>query len=396
MFTHKKTSIVVKVGFFSTLILFLLIHAIKIASIRNSKIHKSERLGVTDSVKQQHLERKVVCVQGICPTDAAVGMVALQNFYNHSTGLWGIKYRWNSASALETIIDYSMLTHTNIYRINIFNTFEKHKNSKFLNPWFYDDEGWWALAWIKAYDLTGETRYLNMAKTIFEDMERGWDSTCSGGISWGKKRKYKDAITNELFLLVAAKLHLRTSNDRGPGSYLDWAQREWHWFKHSGLINNGNLINDGLNSACQNNGQTIWTYNQGVILSGLVDLYKSTNDFSLLIQAQSLASTAIRTLAPNGILREPCEPSNCGGADSPQFKGIFIRNLSYLNQTMNRQEYKEFIVKNANSIWLQSRNPANQFGLSWEGPFDSADAARQSSAMDAINAALAVSIQGTT
>jgi len=329
----------------------------------------------------------------ICPSSAAAAMTALQSFYNHSTGLWNTAIWWSSANALTTTINYSMLTNTNTYYSHILNTFEKHKKSKFLNHWFYDDEGWWALAWIKAYDLIGKTRYLDMAKTIFKDMTRGWNSTCGGGIWWSKKQKYKNAITNELFLSVAVRLHLRTSNDWGPRSYLYWAQREWHWFKHSGLINSSNLINDGLNSACQNNRQTTWTYNQGVILGGLVDLYKSTHDASLLFQAQSLASAAMLTLAPNGILREPCESSSCG-ADSWQFKGIFLRNLSYLYQASKRRKYREFITKNANSIWLH-RNHANQFGLNWEGPFDSADAVRQSSAMDAINAALALSTDGT-
>ena len=72
-----------------------------------------------------------------------------------------------------------------------------------------------------------------------------------------------------------------------------------------------------------------------------------------------------------------------------------MRNLSYLYQTTYRQEYREFINQNANSIWLKSRNPANQFGLSWAGPFDCADAIRQSSAMDALNAALAISAKRT-
>ncbi len=195
-------------------------------------------------------------VPGSCYPGVAAGMAALQIFYNLSTGLWNTTEWWHAANAMETTIDYSTLTDTITYRGNIFNTFEKHKGSNFLNRWFYDDEGWWALTWIKAYDLTGETRYLDMAKTIFNDMKGGWDSTCGDSIWWKKERKYKNAITNELFLSVAARLHLRSPGDKGPGSYLDWAKREWNWFKNTGLINSSHLINDGLNSSCQNNGHT--------------------------------------------------------------------------------------------------------------------------------------------
>ena len=323
---------------------------------------------------------------------AEAGIKALQIFYNPSTGLWNTAGWWNSANVLETTIDYCRLTDSLAYRDSLLNTFEKNKRNNFLNE-FYDDEGWWALTWIKAYDLTGEQRYLNMAKTIFNDMKGGWDSTCGGGIWWSKQRKYKNAIANELFLAIAAKLHLRTSGDAGAGSYLDWAQREWNWFKNTGLINRDSLINDGLDNTCKNNGQLTWTYNQGVILGGLVDLYQSTHDAGLLTQARAIADATIRALAPNGILREPCEP-DCG-KDGPQFKGIFMRYLCNLYEVTQQSAYKDFILRNANSIWA-NRNNANQFGLSWASAFDSADAARQSAAVDTLNAALVVTAEDTT
>jgi predicted alpha-1,6-mannanase (GH76 family) len=315
------------------------------------------------------------------------GMVALQGFYQPDTGLWETAKWWNSANVLETTIDYSLLTNDATYRSTIANTFEKLKSTQFMSPWFYDDEGWWALAWIKAYDLTGEPRYLDMAKTLFEDMRQGWDTECNGGVWWLKNRTYKNAITNELFLTIAARLHLRTPNDQGPGSYLDWAKREWIWFQQHQLVNADNLVNDGLNETCQNNQQTTWTYNQGVILGGLVDLYNSTGEPALLIQAEKIADAAIVALAPNGVLREPCEPSDCG-VDGLQFKGIFIRNLFYLHQATGKPTYKAFILNNAASILAGNRNSISQFGLVWRGPFDQADAVRQSSALDAVNAAI--------
>ncbi len=337
-------------------------------------------------------EKQSRCTRGVCLLSAAQGMVVLQRFYNAKNGLWQTTGWWNAANVLETTIDYSMLAGTTTYHKTIANTFEKNKDSNFLNPWLYDDEGWWALTWIKAYDLTKETRYLDMAKTIFKDMTHGWDSTCGGGIWWHKKQQYKNAIANELFLSIAIRLHHRTQNDRGRRSYLDWAIREWNWFKNSGLINEQHLINDGL-STCRNNGGTVWTYNQGVILGGLVELYNSTNDSALLTEAQAIADAALRHLSQNGILQEICEP-DCGD-DGPQFKGIFMRNLALLYQATHQQRYKEFIVKNADSIWMHSRNHSNQLGLSWIGPFDRADAARQSSAIDAINAALRLSPKET-
>jgi predicted alpha-1,6-mannanase (GH76 family) len=322
-------------------------------------------------------------------SDLDSGMAALHNFYQSDVGLWQTAKWWNSANALETTIDYSRVTNTTTYRSTIANTFDKQQANHFFSPWFYDDEGWWALAWIKAYDLTGESRYLDMAKTLFEDMKQGWDDNCGGGIWWLKNRTYKNAISNELFLSVAARLHLRTPNDQGAGSYLDWAKREWQWFKQSQMINSDHLINDGLDKACQNNQRTTWTYNQGVILGGLVDLYHSTSDPELLTQAEAIADAAMKALAPTGVLQEPCEPNNCG-IDGSQFKGIFVRNLLYLHQATGKPEYKDFILKNAETILANNNDSTGKFGLVWLGPFDQADAVRQSSALDAVNAAVSL------
>lgn len=318
---------------------------------------------------------------------ASAGIQALQGWYSSSNGLWNSQW-WNSANELGAIIDYTRLTGNTDYSGDIATTFNDNAGGNFLNN-YYDDEGWWALTWVNAYDYTGNTTYLNMAKTIFSDMTGGWDSTCGGGIWWSKDRTYKNAIPNELFLTLAARLHERTPGD---SSYLNWANQEWTWFSGSGMINSSNLINDGLTSSCQNNGATTWTYNQGVILGGLSDMYKITGNTAYLTKAEAIANAALRTLVnANGILEEPCEPSASCNGDSSQFKGIFMRNLAYLYQVDHQQTYANFIVANANSIWQNDRNSSSQFGVKWYGPFDSADPVRQSSAQDALNSAISFS-----
>jgi predicted alpha-1,6-mannanase (GH76 family) len=72
-----------------------------------------------------------------------------------------------------------------------------------------------------------------------------------------------------------AALHNRIGGDT---TYLQRAADEWSWFQGSGMINSGHTINDGLNDACANNGDVTWTYNQGVILAGLTELYRASGD----------------------------------------------------------------------------------------------------------------------
>ena len=326
---------------------------------------------------------------GVVPGDDFGGntqtaIQTLQQWYN-SSGLWDTTGWWNAANCLDAVEEGIVAANggSNLLYV-ITNTYNLNSGSSFLNS-YYDDEGWWAEAWIKAYDLTADPRYLNAAKTIFADMTNAWGNPCGGGIWWDKPHSYKNAIANELFLVNAIRLHERTPGDSGSGSYLAWATNEWNWFKASGMLNGAWLVNDGLDTNCQNNGQTTWTYNQGVVVGGLTELYKVTGNTNYLHQAELIASAAIGNLVDTQrILREPCEP-NCGG-DAPQFKGIFMRHLAELYDVDHKSANFNFLFTNAHSIWFHDRNNQYQLGLTWDGPFDSADAARQSSAITPIAA----------
>jgi predicted alpha-1,6-mannanase (GH76 family) len=320
----------------------------------------------------------------------------LQTYYNSSTGLFNTTGWWNSANALNAIIDYMERTGSQTYMSDVSNTFAKAVNEappptpgNFIDT-AYDDTQWWALTWLNAYKLTGDPAYLQMVETMFLYVTNAWTpSQCGGGLIWQTTNNYTNSITNELFLELSARLYLVTHQ----ATYLQWAQKELTWFNASGLINSSNLINDGLDASCQNNGQTTWTYNQGVILGGLVALYQGTNDRAYLTEAEQLANAAITNLVnSDGILVEPCG-STCPtqNPDQTQFKGIFIRNLDALYKITGDQTYKDFIDQNASSVWENDRNIYDQIGFDWAGPISAPDqsfnASTLSSGLDALNAA---------
>lgn len=324
---------------------------------------------------------------GVSGKQVQLAVGRLQRWYNPETGLWNSTGWWNSANALTALIDYERVSGDRQYLGVIAQTYAANVHRGFLNN-YYDDEGWWALAWIEAYDLTGDRRYLATATAIFEDMRGGWDSACGGGIWWSKKRTYKNAIANELFLSVAAHL----ANEIGGTQreqFAAWAQREWKWFRKSGMIERDHLISDGLTAACKDNHQTKWSYNQGVVLGGLVELSRQGHGRRLLREANAIAGAAVRKLSDeDGILHDTCEPK-CG-ADGTQFKGIFMRNLAALNQRQPEKLYRQFILANAESILKNDQGLDHGFGVVWSGPPDGANASTQSSALDALIAALEV------
>jgi len=364
-----------------------------------------------------HLVWRYSLQAGTLADHATAAAITVRNWYDGQAGLWLVPSEpnkpdvtgwWHSANGLFALIDYMATTHTSGYLDVVGNTFSKNSGGNFLNQ-FYDDEGWWALTWINAYDLVADPAqkqsYLAMAKTIFEDMTKGWyPQTFDGGVIWQKGTEGKNSIENELFLAVAIRLYQRTSGPERT-QYADWLQRAGEWF-FSHFVNvpsARNLIFDGIASAPSDPSSYVWhqetyTYTQGVIIGALADMDAEQIDFAgsdPLTVAVQIADAATTRLAQDGILTEFGAAEVGTSADGPLFKGIFMRNLAHLAVHMGAPAnagYVSFIQQNAHSLLLGNRNSMNQFGYRWQGPFDQADAVRQISALEAINAAMRVGV----
>jgi predicted alpha-1,6-mannanase (GH76 family) len=313
---------------------------------------------------------------------AAVGVAKLATMYN--AGSNRATRSWRGANALAAITDYMQASGSRAYLNYLSETYLAHivDPRPFINR-YYDDEGWWALTWIKAYDLTRDPQYLALARSIFGDLTKGWTPACGGGLRWSKFASYKDAISNALFLQASALLHAAVPGDTKYGR---WALREWKWFSRSGMITRSGLVVDGMDPAtCKPIlNSTTWTYNQGAVIGGLVDLYKFTHQQRLLLTARKIADAVIRSprLSPGGILTEPaCGPAPTCANDAPTFKGIFTEDLQLLNTEVHVPEYETYLLHNAVSMWAHDRN-GGAFGLNWAGPFDSSDTGRQVAALD--------------
>lgn len=102
--------------------------------------------------------------------------VLTQTWYDSATGrfqgLW-----WNSANAITTIAGLvaldtdAFMSSANYFWRNTLVAAPASNGGSFAND-FYDDEGWWALAWLRVYDVTQNSTYLDTAKDIFADMKQ--------------------------------------------------------------------------------------------------------------------------------------------------------------------------------------------------------------------------------
>lgn len=271
---------------------------------------------------------------------------------------------WQSGNTLESMSNIMMATNTSLWAPFL----EKAYNTTpVIVDQCFDDHQWWLLAWIRAFQLTSNKLYIERAAQVFDYVvQHGWSDVCGGGVMWcPSQNQYKNAITNELFLACAMELHPYTSLLGKPANfYLNWASTEWKWFEQSGMLNSKGLINDGLDQNCKNNGDVTWTYNQGVLLSGLTQLGLATSNSSLVKLARTVALAVRDLLTVDGILVEPC-PGNCD-QDQHLFKGIFMRHLGYMLSLAPDGSLSDFLTFNAQSA-LRATCPGGGYSLQWDG-----------------------------
>ena len=131
-------------------------------------------------------------------------------------------------------------------------------------------------------------------------------------------------------------------------------------------------------------GDMTWTYNQGILLSGLSGLYKFTGDDQLIVTAEKLVDSVIASyLVPNenGVLVESCDPFRTCNQDQWMFKGIYFQHLGYFLEDLARleelnistrkglvQKYSNFIQANACAVWDVARQKDGKIGNWWDGP----------------------------
>ncbi|MFD5831395.1 glycoside hydrolase family 76 protein [Lentzea sp. NPDC060358] len=318
---------------------------------------------------------------------------ALMYSYDPSAAWWPSSW-WNSATTLTAVLDSGVRDHDWV----IARTFDVNRGTfaagrrgtdpvegDFISR-SIDDSAWWGLAWVAAYDRTGDQRYLATATTIANYVHQHWDTrTCGGGVWWDREHTYKNAVTNGQYLRLTASISRRT-----PGDTV-WSQRARtaaDWYLGSGLIGSAGLVNDGLTGDCRNNGQTVWTYNQGLGIGGFVEVWRLTGDTRYLDASRRLADSAISgaVLTRDGVLTESCDPTASCDDNQKQFKGIFMRFLKDLARATGSGAYRQYAARQADSVWTNDRDALNRIGQRWAGGSpNQADWRTQASGLDAVS-----------
>ena len=285
-------------------------------------------------------------------------------FNTDNAGNTNFQY-WPNAHALDILLDAYIRTNDNFYKPYIDQWYDgvKAKNGNSFRNEYYDDMEWSALAMLRAYKATKDTRYKEAALQVWEWIKEGWNSNAGGGITWKRGMEYsKNACSNGPACILAARLY----QEFGDESNKEWATKIYNWLKTTLYNNNTGAVYDNING---NTGviktEWVFTYNQGTFIGSAVELFKIFGEKAYLNDAILAADYTTSTLVTNSVLKSE------GTGDGGLFKGIFIRYFADLIQQDRldasiKKRYVSFIQFNAETLWNSGAvKPAVLFGPFW-------------------------------
>jgi DUF1680 family protein len=214
-------------------------------------------------------------------------------------------------------------------------------NSGATHRSWYDDEGWWGIAFYDAFRATGDRRYLASADRALAFLESGWDKK-AGGIYWDTRRTFKASESLAGATLLAAYLYRETHSPRYLAlakKYIDWADRRL-------------LGSDGLYSSRPRGGVPM-PYVEGPMAAAFAVICKSTGDQSWCKRAEDLAGRTAQRF-----------PRLTMG---PQYDSIYVRALLELYRLDGKRRWYDIAAVATDRATVAARAPNGLYLRTWDG-----------------------------
>ena len=199
---------------------------------------------------------------------------------------------------------------------------------------YYDDNDWVGSDLLQHYLLTGNVVALDRAKAVFSYVQTGWENKLPnrGGVRWVDAAWNGDRGTASTGGFGKLGAHLYDATGRRTKSYLDWARRAYDW-------TSGPLLRDGrglyYNSMRADGAvdQSLWIYNQGVLIGTGVLLHRVTGNAGYTTEARRVADATLSFFS-NSFADPYYSAAGAGVGPYPGraiFNAIFFRNLLMLH-----------------------------------------------------------------
>jgi predicted alpha-1,6-mannanase (GH76 family) len=261
---------------------------------------------------------------------------------------------WKLAEEIEMVIDVYEHTRNPAFSnqvVQLIDGFNAHYGNAWTNNEFNDDVMWICIANLRGYQMTGNKRWRDHARTQFEAVyRRAWDTNFfGGGLFWKTENRSKNTCVNTPAAIAACllwKAYGETAYRDKASAIVDWVKlvlSDGKGWIYDSIRTNGTVSKGSL------------TYNQGTFI-GACNFLGRTNDAA---QAANYVMNNQGTLVKDFRILPPYRIRG----DLAGFHGIFLRWMTrYMEDQHLQSTYLTWLKANALSAWSVRRASDN---LSW-------------------------------
>ena len=278
---------------------------------------------------------------------------------------------WGDAEMFEIVLDALETTGDQQYATmfeNLYTNFLDRNG----NTWYQkgvsgyneynDDIAWMCIACVRAYLLTGTTKYRTTAKTNFDGMFKRADCYGNDLLQW---KHNSGNGTNSCINGPAAVCACYLAIAQADTSYYQKA-RKTYMAERGKLFEMSNgkptgKIWDSYDLGTGNYNYWASTYNQGTNLGAAIMLYNHYGEQMFKDDADAIIKWSEANMANSKGIIHVCQTVR---GDLCGFKGIMLRYLRMYAESFNAPSHYAWIAKNAYHAW-NNRNSAGITSSAW-------------------------------
>ena len=274
---------------------------------------------------------------------------------------------WGDAEMFEIVVDALETTGDKQYATmfeNLYINFIARKTGNWTiegNGYneYNDDIAWMCIACVRAYLLTGNTKYLATAKSNFDGMYKRAAKYSNGTLVWKQGNGGTNSCINGPAAVCACYLGIALNKE----DYFEKAARIYAG-ERSLLFNinkqgvfNGQVYDSGDPEKGTVGNTWSSTYNQGTCLGAAVMLYEHYGKEQYRTDADAIMNWTAKNLANSHGIIKVCQTVN---GDLTGFKGILMRYVRRYAASLRHPEWYSWLAANGYHAW----NNRNSKGIS--------------------------------
>lgn len=215
---------------------------------------------------------------------------------------------------------------------------------------YYDDNQWLILAYVEAFEATGDRAYLDKATTIAEGCLAGIDEVRGGGSYWHvdtAKYPTKNTCSNAPLATALLRVRKHLTDEDQRTRYLEQAEQLLVWTRDT-LQDERGLMLDNIDVKAGKITRWTFTYNTALMIEGWLELYAVTQAPAHLAEAERLAAASDHWF-------KPYSPTESYFDDPPFFVVHLLEALLQLHAVTGEQRWLERCRQTADSSWHRWR-----------------------------------------